>query len=162
MFNVLHTIFDVENNFARKKSLLLTSIFTSRTTLFHIWLNFTSFRVRVERPLADVRCTGSHKRCVSGTVDIYPGKQLDRVVVISSKFVVLWRIIDFHWILKYADVRIRPVVTPSERVKRSTVIKIIVFSIRRANDNQYLLLYWYKICRKKRHNIKETKKKQAS
>ena len=46
----LYMIFYVEKSFARKKSSLLTSNFTSRTTLFHILLNFTSFRVRVERP----------------------------------------------------------------------------------------------------------------
>ena len=32
----LHRVFDVETNIARKKSSLLTSSFTSRTTLFHI------------------------------------------------------------------------------------------------------------------------------
>ena len=50
-------IFDVEKIFARKKSSLLTSNFTSRTTLFHILLNFTSFRVRVERPLVEYTFT---------------------------------------------------------------------------------------------------------
>ena len=33
----LYMVFDVGKNFARKKSSLLTSNFTSRTTLFHIW-----------------------------------------------------------------------------------------------------------------------------